>query len=916
MKKSVLFLLAGFLLPFWVLAQTGIIRGTVKDEAGQIVGFSNVKIQNSSVQTQTDSLGNFELKDVPYGKQVILIGDEKTVNATESVEVKDPVTILKITARNSGYEALSNGFSNDIPTVTLNDDEIKESGSQNVSSVLNASRDAFTSATSFVFSTARFRIRGYEDDNFLTIMNGAVMTDLTNGRAEYGSWSGLNDVMRSRDVSFGLNPSLYSFAGIGGTYNIDSRASHQRKQLQVTYSASNRTFDNRLMLTYGSGINAKGWSYAISYSRRWATEGFIPGTFYDGHSFFASVEKQINASHSLSLTAFGAKTKNGRSAPAVREMFDLAGTNYYNPNWGYQNGKKRNAVVGDVFQPVVILTHDWKINDRSNLETALSYGKGKNKVSGLDWFNAIDPRPDFFRKLPSWDPNYGEDVASHSADSSELAQLLSTNEQLRQINWNALYEANKVSDTAKYVISNRVSDESKFGFNTIYSNIINDHVTVNGGLTYLKQDQDNYRQLEDLLGGKYYVNLNQFAAFGNRGDSAATQNDLNNPNSLIKEGDIYGYRYVAHVQQARVWGQAVLRYERFDYFVAANFTTTSMYRTGKMRNGVFANNSFGDSKKYSFNNPGVKGGITYKYNGRNYFFVNASYLSRAPLIENAFVSLRTRDFVAPDLKSEQIYSAEGGYILRAPRLKAKAVAFVTQFKGITDTRSYFDGDYLTFVNFTLTDIEKRHTGLEIAVDANIGKGFSATAVASVGQFVYTSRPNAQITQDNKDTLLASNQTVYIKNLRVSGGPQSAYTVGLNYRSRRFWFVNVNFNYFDHIYADFSPTRRTLTGLDLVNAGSETWNQILQQETFKGQFTMDVSGGWSWRLNNKFKALKRNSFLVLNLGITNLLDNNNLVTTAFEQLRFDANNKNVNTFPPKYGYAFGTTFFANVTFRFN
>lgn len=916
MKKSLLFLLCGLLLPFWVFSQTGVIRGTVKDEAGQVAGFANVKVQGTTIQTFTDSIGNFELSNVPYGKQTILVGDEKTVNATEVVEIKDPVTVVIITARSSGDEALNVGQSNDIPTVTLNDDELRESSSQNVSSVLTASRDAFTSATSFVFSTARFRIRGYEDDNFQTLMNGAVMTDLTNGRTEFASWSGLNDVMRSRDVSFGLNPSIYSFGGFGGIYSIDSRASRQRKQLQLTYSASNRAFDNRLMVTYGSGINAKGWSYAVSYSRRWADEGFMPGTFYDGHSFFASVEKQLNANHSLALTAFGAKTRNGRSAPAVREMFELAGTNYYNPNWGYQNGKKRNAVIGDVFQPVVILTHDWKINDRSNLETAISYGRGKNKVSGLDWFNAIDPRPDFFRKLPSWDPSFGDDPATHIADSTRLAQLLSSSEDLRQIQWDDIYEANRVSDTAKYVLSNRVSDESKFGFNTIYSNIVNDNLSINGGLTFLKQDQDNYRQLEDLLGGKYYVNLNQFAAFGTRGDSLALQNDLNNPNALVREGDIYGYRYIAHVTQTRAWGQAVWKYEQFDYFISANISTTSFYRTGKMRNGVFANNSLGDSKKYSFTNPGFKGGLTYKYNGRNYFFVNAGYMTRAPLIENAFISLRTRDYTAPDLKSETIYSAEGGYLLRAPRFKARAVAFLTQFKGITDTRSYFDGDYLTFVNFTLTDIEKRHTGIEVALDANLGKGFSATAVASVGQFIYTSRPNAQITQDNKDTLLASNQEVFIKNLRVSGGPQSAYTFGLNYRSRNFWFVNVNFNYFDHIYADFSPTRRTLGGLDLVNAGSETWNQILQQETFEGQFTLDVSGGWSWRLNNKFKQLKRNSFLVLNLGITNLLNNTDLVNTAFEQLRFDANNKNVNTFPPRYSYAFGTTFFANVTFRFN
>ena len=89
-------------------------------------------------------------------------------------------------------------------------------------------------------------------------MNGAIITDLANGRVEFNAWSGLNDVVRSRDNLLGLSPSNYTFGGIGGGSSIDSRASKQRKQLSVSYAASNRVYDNRLVLTYGSGVNSKG----------------------------------------------------------------------------------------------------------------------------------------------------------------------------------------------------------------------------------------------------------------------------------------------------------------------------------------------------------------------------------------------------------------------------------------------------------------------------------------------------------------------------------------------------------------------------------------------------------------------------------------------------------------------------------
>ncbi|MFM2359703.1 MAG: hypothetical protein RLY16_1696, partial [Bacteroidota bacterium] len=52
-----------------------------------------------------------------------------------------------------------------------------------------------------------------------------------------------------------------------------------------------------------------------------------------------------------------------------------------------------------------------------------------------------------------------------------------------------------------------------------------------------------------------------------------------------------------------------------------------------------------------------------------------------------------------------------------------------------------------------------------------------------------------------------------------------------------------------------------------------------------------------------------------VGINNLLDNKELISSAFEQLRFDTQDKNINKFPPRMFYSFGRTFFASVGLRF-
>ena len=91
-----------------------------------------------------------------------------------------------------------------IPVISLDDNDLGEISSQNISSILTAGRDPFFSAASFNFSPVRFRIRGYYAALFSVYMNGIPMDNLDNCFTPYGLWGVLNDVMRNRDVSLGL----------------------------------------------------------------------------------------------------------------------------------------------------------------------------------------------------------------------------------------------------------------------------------------------------------------------------------------------------------------------------------------------------------------------------------------------------------------------------------------------------------------------------------------------------------------------------------------------------------------------------------------------------------------------------------------------------------------------------------------
>lgn len=920
--QRILFLLL-MVLPFAGFAQNT-FTGTLTDEATGLPASSIVvKLTkgDSTYTGATDKDGNFKF-DVPGGEYTFtaINGDITTVVGTYTIGQTVNAGSIYYTQNTVANDQVN---IDNTPTVEMSETDLKEGAAQGVSSALNASRDAYLSTASFIFSNARFRIRGYDYENFTTYMNGIPVNDLDDGGVFWGQWGGLNNVMWNRDNSIGLQPVNFTFGGVGGAYNLDNRASVQRKQLQVSYAVTNRAYRHRLMATYSTGLMKKGWAVSVSASRRWAAEGYVQGTFYDSWSYFLSVEKLFGNNHSLALTAFGAPIRNGRSSASVQEMYDLAGSNYYNPNWGYQNGKKRSATVGNTHQPMFILTHEWKISNQSNLVTAAGFTFGKSSRTALDWNNAPDPRPDYYRYLPS----YIEDSTLMAVAEKEIRE----NEYMRQIQWDQLYEANANSfetidsvngiagnsvsgKRARYIVENRVQDTKRFNIATTYNNSVTDNIAVSAGFNYQMQLTENYKAVEDLLGADFYVDVNQFAERDFPDSFSVAQNDLNRPNRVLKEGDKFGYDYVMNLHKAMVWGQGNFKYKHVDFFVATELSFTSFWRDGKTRFGLFPNNSYGNSAKQNFFNYSFKGGVTYKIDGRNYLYANGAYITRAPYFDAVFVSPRTRNQIVDGVKNEKIYSAELGYVFRSPRVRLKATLFYTQFNDGTKTMTYYHDDLRTLVNYTLTNIDTRHWGMEIGADINLYKGFSARPVISLGRYTYISRQDATITQDNQQTVV-NNETVYSKNFNVPGSPQMAMTMGLNYRDPKFWFVSVNFNYYDWMWLDFNPSRRTEGAVDLINPESAQFAGIVNQQRLKGQFTMDIFGGYSWLLNNQFKDLKKRHFLIFNVGISNVTNNRNFVTGGFEQLRFDYVDKDINKFPAKYYYMYGTTYFISIAYRF-
>ncbi len=789
---------------------------------------------------------------------------------------------------------------------------------QEVSSLLSAAWDPFGSLADYNFSVTRFNPRGLSQNHSLIYLNNLPFNNLSDGRYFWSLWGGLNDVFRSRYSQHGLNSTDFSIGGMAGALDVDLRATTQRKQTRFTLSNSNRTYQHRAMLTHSSGLSQSGWSYSLSFSRRWGSGGFAEGTYYDAYAYFASVDKKINDKHALNFVVFAAPTTRGRASGSTQEMYDLADNNFYNPNWGYQNGKLRNSREYRTHQPVMIMRHDYNINNKTILTTSIGYQTGKFGSTRLDWLEGADPRPDYYRNLPYVN-------ASNPEAAAAIADKLKNDELTRQINFDELIAINKqrqyqvidpdgidennfYENISAYVIEEQRFDNNKLVFQTHVNHQFKDNLTFNGGFQFQYDRNHNFKVLDDLLGGSYYLDIDDFALRDFPDNYNIIQNDLSQPNRLLTEGDIFGYNYYVHNQNVNAWSTLNISLPKIDLSFSSSIQNTRFWREGLVQNGKFPENSIGDSEKEFYIHGTFKAGMTYKINGRNYIYFNNAYLSRAPYSRYAFLSPQIRNDIVPNLETENTAGSEIGYVLRHPKINARLTGFYSRSWNGINSVSFYHDEERSFVNYSITNIDKVNYGIEVGAEVKISQVFNIGIASAIGEYYYDSRPNVTITQDNDATVLVSDRTVYLEGFNISSIPQVAHTIELEYNSPHFWSVNLSANFFDDIYIDPNPDRRTARAVDGVSKDEdpELWNDILSQEKYRSGFTLDFFARKSFKIGD--------SYIYLNAGINNILDKRDFKIGGYEQLRFDFEGKDTQRFAPRYYYAYGRTYFLSLGFR--
>ena len=1072
MKHTILF---AVLIAFstWASAQTRLIGRVVTAEEQAIEG-ATITLANQGYSTTTNDEGRFSFTYLEaIDEEVIIEANGFMSDIVLTQLVQNQVTDLgDIILQADLLAEVKEEVLLNLNEMDLNDDEGK---SQSVSSSASASQDVFNSTVSFAWSNARYRNRGYEQTYEQNYIQGLSFNSAERGQFNFSAMGGLNDATRYKEVVEGIEANNFSFGSVGQATNYLQSATNYAQGWKVGLAGTNRNYKGAARATYSSGLMENGWAFAAQLAWRYSpyidVKGQIgEGITYSSVGYFLTAEKRWGDDMRLSLITFGAPTMRGQSAALTQETYDLTnqynktswGHNNYNPYWGYQDGKMRNSRIVHSYDPTAIASFDWKINEENQLKVAAGYHYSFYSNSALTFYNAPDPRPDYYRNLPSalWDGQIdkngnfiyqdanekplgnggminGSYVGPSINDDTYQAMIdlwTSRDDKATQIDWDALYAANYANNVnnpdgcARYMVERRHNDIQEAVANANYRNTSIEHLTTTVGLELKASQGIHYKSVDDLLGGNQWIDVDPFAERDikelatNIGLTQADienvkQNDLRNPNAAIDKKGRFGYDYRINMMNAKLWAQNEWSWNALDLYYALQVSYSSMQRTTDMLNGrawylakLNPNNAWyylADNADavlngqavpermvgytHHFIDPAFKAGINYKVDGRNQIKLNAIAETKAPLARDAYISPRVHDRAVANIyrhdyaryyagiygtsaleeyfgASQKIVGGDLTYSFNYPLVRGRVTAFYTQFWNGTELNGYYDDESRTFVNQSLTGINRRHAGVEAAAAVKLGLYFTLTGALSIGDYRYTSNAMA-ITSAENGMALAENangpiyelrDSVLLKGLRVATGPQLNSSLKLSFFHPDMWFADITVNYFDWSYLDYAPARRMkglFTGTRADGSAVNGWygdqytnaiekdangdviydvngvptlkypySIMSQQESLTSsnplhRFLVDVSVG-------KLIYLKDRQSISINLTVNNLLNNTHFKTGGYQQARLprqtrqgvDDNKNSVISpnawkFPSKYYYAWGTNFYLNIQYKF-
>ena len=836
--------ISAFILPLIItslLSAQASVSGVVTNDNGDALSGANVYLAGTSLGAATKSDGKYQIDNVPAGDYTLVFSYlgystmEMSVqvgnsNATQNAQLSRAA--LEIEALQVTGTIIKDRVT-PFPHSSLTSEDLElRTASRDITAVMADAPGVYFTESKGGAGDSRVYIRGFDQENSATLINGVPVNDMENGRMYWSNWDGMTDIASAIQIQKGLGATNLVAGQLGGTINIVSGAataerSFSYKQelgsdsfLKTTFTANTGLLDNGVAL---SGLVAK---------KTW--NGYVDGTWSDAYSYYFSAHKTFgNGKHTLDANVLGAPQQHGqrdedqiytvedwksfsssdysssddfrRASPhrygsgwgeLTEEQYDYLNDNYVghrgSTDWAHDvlfGGIMHTKQVGDKYlintrtnyyhKPVWSLNWKWNVDDQSSLSTTLYGSKGRGGGTGpmnvRDTYMGDDGLDDYYKYFNP----------AEMADGSGLidwTQVIANNQQ-----WSSGSEFDTTySDNmhrSKRIIRASVNHHDWTGVLSTYNRTITDNLKVTTGVDVRSYAGEHYREVVNLLGGDYYVH--HYAKAGESGTER-----------MRGVGGLIDYHNTGYHDWYGGWAQAEYSTDSWSA-VLSGAQSISRYQRQEQYNETEADEF---SKVLIFPGNALKLGLNYNVNENLNVFLAAGNMSKAPKFSNAYLSYSNTPNTGA--QNESITSMDVGASYRSDLFDVTTTYYTNTWEDKSLTL-YSAPDI-----YNITGLSASHSGVEVEADVRPMDMLSIDAALSFGNWAWGENVDATFSSDY-DRTNTTEVKLYTDGLKVGFQPQTQMAFGLNLMPMDGLRINTTFQMNDNFYAGFDPADRVL-----------------------------------------------------------------------------------------------------------
>ncbi|WP_419212941.1 TonB-dependent receptor [Maribacter sp. X9] len=814
--KKMYFAIAAFLMTVTAFSQ-GTITGTILDgETSTPLPGATVMVKGTTNGTSSDFDGNFTIEvSSSTGTLVVsYIGfNSKQIQFTSTGNIGS--IVLEPNAEElegvvvTGVQDIAKDRKTPVAVSTIKAEEIQmKLGSQEFPELLNTTPSIYATKSGGGFGDARVNIRGFNTNNSAVMINGVPVNDMENGQVYWSNWAGLSDVTSAIQVQRGLGSSKLAVSSVGGTINVVTKTSLNAEGGAIGGTVGNDGYVKTLA-SYSSGLLENGFSASMLISRTGGSM-YAEGTKFEGYNFFMGLG-YTKGDHSLEFMVTGAPQWHHQRdfAPTISDYItygdgDGEPNRKYNSDFGYLNGKEYSFRRNFYHKPVISLNWNWKLSDKTTLETSTyaSFGRGggTGEIGRAAGARQYDGRWKTADGLVDVDRIFAYNIG-------QPVQFDGATVQRQQVN--GLYVNQGVNDRSDTNgISRRASVNSHnwYGILANFNNRISNDLTIDFGVDLRKYKGYHYRRVNDRLGADAYLETD----------------NLNDPDQLFFE------TYSAN-QPWWVFGN-IDDEEKIDYYntglvnwlgifgqVEYNFTEDiTGFVQGALSNQGFAREEFFNevpAEKTDYENilgGNIKGGLNWNVDAHNNFFVNAGYYSKQPLFDAVYIDFGNN--LNPNLTNEKIVGLELGYGYRSSKFRGNINLYRTswkdRFERVSATFNSGQPDEIRG-NANLLGISQVHTGIEMDGRFQASDKFGLNGMISIGNYEYSDDVTATYFDNNQQPIVIGGveqqETLALDGVKVGDAAQLTAFIGADYTILNNLSLDFGYRFADNLYAAFDAT---------------------------------------------------------------------------------------------------------------